>query len=309
MGKGRGYSWRKYVSIVQQLIENAGTATWGLISGNLSDQTDLQNALDNKADLVAGKVPASQLPSYVDDVEPYNNFASLPISGETGKIYITTDSDKQYRWSGSSYVQITNGLIASTADVPDSTNKRYVTDAQLIVIGNTSGTNTGDETQATIISKLGTLKRGNIHLSIIGLFGRIIAGSGSITQPIDEVYARLYLRYNSGTGGTKQCEFLYDGVIPEDFSAFPANSLKIDTRRSGAVTTFAVQFYNNAGTQIFSTSISPSTTNVWEAKTVSVTGTWNAGDRFIIRIFYDSGTNGVTHDISEPSLTYTKVLT
>ena len=42
----------------------------------------------------------------------------------------------------------------TTADIPDSTNKRYVTDANLTVIGNTSGTNTGDQNlsgyQATI---------------------------------------------------------------------------------------------------------------------------------------------------------------
>ena len=35
---------------------------------------------------------------------------------------------------------------ATTADIADSLNKRYVTDAQLVVIGNTSGTNTGDQT-------------------------------------------------------------------------------------------------------------------------------------------------------------------
>jgi len=43
----------------------------------------------------------------------------------------------------------------TTAEVADSSNKRYVTDANLTVIGNTSNTNTGDETQASILSKLG----------------------------------------------------------------------------------------------------------------------------------------------------------
>jgi ribosomal 30S subunit maturation factor RimM len=43
----------------------------------------------------------------------------------------------------------------TTAEVADSSNKRYVTDANLTVIGNTSGTNTGDETQSSILSKLG----------------------------------------------------------------------------------------------------------------------------------------------------------
>lgn len=40
---------------------------------------------------------------------------------------------------------VTAGADATTADIADSTNKRYVTDAQLTVIGNTSGTNTGDQ--------------------------------------------------------------------------------------------------------------------------------------------------------------------
>ena len=48
-----------------------------------------------------GKVPASQLPSYVDDVVEVANFASLPVTGETGKIYVTIDNNLTYRWSGS----------------------------------------------------------------------------------------------------------------------------------------------------------------------------------------------------------------
>lgn len=44
---------------------------------------------------------------------------------------------------------ITSGADATTADIADSSNKRYVTDANLTVIGNTSGTNTGDVTLAS----------------------------------------------------------------------------------------------------------------------------------------------------------------
>jgi hypothetical protein len=50
----------------------------------------------------------------------------------------------------------------TTAEVADSTNKRYVTDANLTVIGNTSNTNTGDETQSTILSKLGFFQSNRI---------------------------------------------------------------------------------------------------------------------------------------------------
>ena len=54
----------------------------------------------------SSKVPSVQLPSYVDDVVEYNNYASLPATGESGKIYVTTDSNIVYRWSGSTYIQV-----------------------------------------------------------------------------------------------------------------------------------------------------------------------------------------------------------
>lgn len=95
-----------------------------------ADVIYVDTQLTTKADLVGGFVPSSQLPSYVDDVLEFNNLAAFPLTGEVGKIYVAKDSNKQYRWSGSSYIQITNGLLASTADLPDSTNKRYQTDVQ-----------------------------------------------------------------------------------------------------------------------------------------------------------------------------------
>ena len=53
-----------------------------------------------------GKVPASQLPSFVDDVIEAANFAALPAEGEASKIYVTLDDNKTYRWGGSAYVEI-----------------------------------------------------------------------------------------------------------------------------------------------------------------------------------------------------------
>ncbi len=50
-----------------------------------------------KADLVDGKIPASQLPSYVDDVLEYNLLSEFPKTGETGKIYIEIRTGKQFR--------------------------------------------------------------------------------------------------------------------------------------------------------------------------------------------------------------------
>lgn len=61
-----------------------------------------------------GKVPSSQLPSYVDDVLEYADKASLPETGEAGKIYVTLDDEDIYRWSGSAYVRVNSAV--STAE-------------------------------------------------------------------------------------------------------------------------------------------------------------------------------------------------
>ena len=65
--------------------------------------------LDTKADLVNGKVPASQLPSYVDDVLEFQDIEHFPATGELGKIYVALDTNKTYRWSGTTYIQVGGG--------------------------------------------------------------------------------------------------------------------------------------------------------------------------------------------------------
>lgn len=58
----------------------------------------------------SGKVPSTQLPSYVDDVLEFTQLDQLPKPGESGKIYIVTSTNIQYRWSGSDYVEISKSL-------------------------------------------------------------------------------------------------------------------------------------------------------------------------------------------------------
>lgn len=62
-----------------------------------------------------GKVPSTQLPSYVDDILEYANLAAFPATGETGKIYVALDTNKTYRWSGSAYISIYSGAVDSVA--------------------------------------------------------------------------------------------------------------------------------------------------------------------------------------------------
>lgn len=86
-----------------------------------------------------GKVPAAQLPSYVDDVLEVANYAALPGTGATGIIYVTVDDNKTFRWSGSAYVEVSPSIgtdlayTAATRSLTSSTG----TDVTLPVV--TSG--------------------------------------------------------------------------------------------------------------------------------------------------------------------------
>lgn len=57
-----------------------------------------------------GKVPAAQLPSYVDDVLEFSTKAQFPQIGETGKIYVSKDTNLTYRWTGTQYLEISQSL-------------------------------------------------------------------------------------------------------------------------------------------------------------------------------------------------------
>ncbi|MBO0951217.1 hypothetical protein [Fibrella forsythiae] len=96
------------------------------------DIKGLNVKIGSKADLVDGKIPATQLPSYVDDVSEFANLAAFPATGESGKIYIAINNPAdpkttvQYRWSGSLYVPITSSPGSSDA-VPEGTTNKYFT--------------------------------------------------------------------------------------------------------------------------------------------------------------------------------------
>lgn len=77
----------------------------------------------------AGKVPSSQLPSFVDDVKEYANLAAFPVTGETDKIYVALDTNKTYRWGGSIYVEI-SASPGTTDDVTEGSVNQYFTQAR-----------------------------------------------------------------------------------------------------------------------------------------------------------------------------------
>lgn len=107
-----------------------------------------------KASLVGGKVPAGQLPAFVDDVIEVADFAALPALGESGKIYVAVNNppsspSRQYRWGGSTYTEI-NPSPGSTDAVPEGIANLYFTAARARAA-----------MQVATSSQLGVVKVGN----------------------------------------------------------------------------------------------------------------------------------------------------
>jgi hypothetical protein len=96
----------------------------------ITDVTDLSTTLAAKADLISGKVPTTQLPSYVDDViEVLSQGNLLLLTGETGKIYVTLDDNKCWRWTGTTYIEISpsSGQISAIVGLQEALNGRQTT--------------------------------------------------------------------------------------------------------------------------------------------------------------------------------------
>ena len=185
-----------FVGVEISIDAPPGNAIWGEIIGTLSNQTDLMSFLALKADLVDGKVPSSQLPSYVDDVIEVANFAALPVTGETGKIYITLDTGFLYRWSGSIYIRISNeaaswgtivGTLSNQTDLQTALNAKEPT----ITAGTTSQYFRGDKTFQTL------------NKAAVGLSN--VDNTSDLNKPISTAtQTALDAKFDDPTGDTTQ---------------------------------------------------------------------------------------------------------
>lgn len=135
--------WNQTTSTADDYIKNKPTLGTAAAANTTDFATAAQgtkadNAVPSSAKGVAngvasldssGKVPSSQLPSYVDDVLEYSAKSSFPATGETGKIYVDTTTNKTYRWGGSAYVEISESLAlgdtSSTAYYGDKGKTAY----------------------------------------------------------------------------------------------------------------------------------------------------------------------------------------
>lgn len=117
----------------------------------------------SKADLVDGKVPVSQLPSYIDEVIEVATKSDLPESGEKTKIYAVLDTNTTYRWADTVYVPIGNLAIPLTG-----------TAAQVLVSTETPGEVAWSDVLTTKQDKLVSAE------NIKTINGQTLLGSGDL---------------------------------------------------------------------------------------------------------------------------------
>ncbi|OUN81347.1 collagen-like protein [Gemmiger sp. An50] len=185
--------------------------------GNLTNDAQVKRSEMGKAGGVAtldsgGKVPASQLPSFVDDVLEYASKSAFPATGEAGKIYVAMDTNLTWRWSGTAYVEISKSLAlgetASTAYAGDK-GKALATDlasTKTTVAANTAARHS--HTNKALLDKLTDAMfnawNNAIHTMRIGSVISGSTASASITQSGSEGVLNLVLpKGDKGEKGDK----------------------------------------------------------------------------------------------------------
>jgi hypothetical protein len=111
---------------------------------------------------------------------------------------------------------LSSNITLNTSDIADSTDKRYVTDANLTTIGNQSGTNTGDNAVNSLYSGLATSKQDTLTLTTTGTSGAATLIGATLNIP----------QYSGGGGGgtVTSVSALTLGTTGTDLSSSVANS-------------------------------------------------------------------------------------
>jgi hypothetical protein len=165
----------RFVTDAEKVAWNAKQAALGFTPENTANK----GVPSGYASLDAGgKVPSAQLPSFVDDVIEVGSFAALPAIGESGKIYVTPDNNKTYRWGGTAYAEI-SASPGSTDAVPEGVSNLYHTAARVrdaVLTGLSTASSAVVTAADSVLTALG-----KIQAQIIGHVGNI-ANPHSVTK-------------------------------------------------------------------------------------------------------------------------------
>ena len=208
---------------VIKALANMSDLTWPsignkpttLASFGITDalSTEMIGAASGVAGLDAtGVVYAAQLPSYVDEALEYATESALPVTGSSGKMYVTVDTGKIYRWSGTRYVEI-SASPGSSDDVVEGVSNLYFTpgraQAAVTSVSGNAGTATKLLTSRNLaVSGVATGSAsfdGSSDATIILALANNLSlpGVGGVKVPVgtsaDRIAEEGRIRYNSTT--------------------------------------------------------------------------------------------------------------
>ena len=135
------------------------------------------NDVLNSLNSASGTISADRLPSYVDDVLEFATLANFPTTGESGKIYIAQNTNLSYRWTGSTYIDISSvGTADSALKLITPRTITATGDAAYSVSFDGSANVSGTLTLASINANVGSFgSASNIPIITVDGKGRITA--------------------------------------------------------------------------------------------------------------------------------------
>ena len=222
----------------------------------------------------SGKVPSSQLPSYVDDVIEYASQSDFPTTGESGKIYIALDTNKTYRWSGTNYTEISASLALG-----ETSSTAYAGDK-----GKQNATNI-----ATLQSDLGNLSS-SLEDVILNLDTKVTQESGKGLSTND--YTTAEKNKLSGIAEGAEVNVQSDWNVTDTTSdAYIKNKPNVITKTSGASAKFVKGDGSLDDSTYLKTITATSGTNINAVGTPTVTAT-TTGNATTLTFNYLKGVQG-----------------
>lgn len=169
-----------YTKAETDALVGSTAVSWSTLTGkpntiagyNITDAVSTSMIGTDIASLVSGKIPSTQLPSYVDDVIEGFTLAAFPAIGEIGKIYVALDTNLTYRWSGSAYISMGGTTTDAAALVTGTLNA-----ARLPALTGSDVSSTAGSGVLTLSPT--TVTPGTYNSVTVDQKGRVTAGSNT----------------------------------------------------------------------------------------------------------------------------------
>ena len=195
------------------------------------------------------------------------NYAALPVTGDTSVIYVTLDDNKLYRWTGSTYVELSgmtidanptdgsanavssNGVFDALSlkqnslgfTAEDVANKQTDLTASATKYPTVNAVNTG------LGTKQNTLVSGN---NIRTINGNTLLGSTDLVINTPPSGLTGQIQFNNGGSFGADSNLFWDNTNKRlGIGATPATTVRLDVRAQGALSTdIAFRVRNSADT-------------------------------------------------------------